>query len=341
MAEALPPKIAAETSPNTSSGASPNSAKTTAHTLPTAPKTHVVRVPFLGGEIAFGTGAVALIAGPCAIESREVLDVAARGVKAAGACFLRGGIYKMRTSRNSFQGLGESALDFVNETKRATAMPLVSEITDPRQIDDLIGNVEMFQVGSRNMYNYELLKELGNLRKPVLLKRAFAATVDEWLKAADYIVKGGNDGVLLCERGIRTFETTTRNTLDLNSVAYLKAYSSFPVIVDPSHGTGRPELIRPMSLAAVAAGADGLIIEVHPRPIEALSDAHQALSFAQFQEIADGVRRIAAALGRGLVPAVQKWKFAHESRRRHSSDRTTNAHAVTHADGSGRATNNI
>lgn len=269
-------------------------------------KTNIVRIHFLGEEILLGTGDVALIAGPCAIESREVFELSARAVKAAGACILRGGIFKMRTSRTSFQGLGESAFDFVNETKRATRMPLVSEITDPRQIDALFETVEMFQVGSRNMYNYELLKELGAVQKPVMLKRAFAATVDEWLKAADYIVKGGNSNVILCERGIRTFETSTRNTLDLNSVAYLKAHSSFPVIVDPSHGTGRPELIGPMSLAAVAAGADGLIIEVHPRPAEALSDAHQALSLGQFEEIACNVRKIAAALGRGIVAGVRQ-----------------------------------
>jgi 3-deoxy-7-phosphoheptulonate synthase len=158
----------------------------------------------------------------------------------------------------------------------------------------------MFQVGSRNMYNYELLKELGQLRKPVLLKRAFAATVDEWIKAADYVLRGGNQDVLLCERGIRTFEPTTRNTLDLNSVAYLKAHTSFPVVVDPSHGTGRPELILPMSLAAVGAGADALIIEVHPRPKEALSDADQALNFEQFAKISSQVAKVAAALGRSM-----------------------------------------
>jgi 3-deoxy-7-phosphoheptulonate synthase len=151
------------------------------------------------------------------------------------------------------------------------------------------------------MYNYELLKELGATRKPVLLKRAFAATVDEWIKAADYVIKGGNDRVILCERGIRTFEPTTRNTLDLNSVAYLKAHTSFPVVVDPSHGTGRPELVGPMSLAAIGAGADGLIIEVHPRPSEALSDKDQALDFAQFAKISEQVSLVGKALGRTVV----------------------------------------
>lgn len=314
MAEAYPAKHAATSALATPTGTlAPRQSEATSpafgpehfsHVFPQPMRTHVVRVPFMGAEIAFGQGDVALIAGPCALESREVMESAARAVKSSGACFLRGGVFKMRTSRDSFQGLGQSAYDFVNATKTATVMPLVSEITDPRQIDALFDAVEMFQIGSRNMYNYELLKELGSLNKPVLLKRAFAATVDEWLKAADYVVKGGNADVLLCERGIRTFETTTRNTLDLNSVAYLKAYSSFPVIVDPSHGTGRPELIGPMALAAVAAGADGLIIEVHPRPKESLSDSHQALSFAQFDAIAANVRKVANALGRNLASGV-------------------------------------
>ena len=267
-------------------------------------KTHQVNMTFptAAGErtLTFGDGSVAIMGGPCSIESREVLTEAARAVKAAGASVLRGGIYKMRTQPDSFQGVGPSAFGFIKDVKREFGMPLVSEVTDPRQISDMNDVVDMFQVGSRNMYNYELLKELGALGKPVLLKRAFAATVDEWIKAADYIIRGGNDRVLLCERGIRTFETTTRNTLDLNSVAYLKAHTSFPVIVDPSHGTGRPELIGPMSLAAIGAGADGLIIETHPRPREALSDAHQALSFEQFSEITVLVEKVANALGRKL-----------------------------------------
>lgn len=253
----------------------------------------------------FGDGRLSIIAGPCSIESREHLLETSHGVKDVGATFLRGGIFKMRTSRDSFQGLGSDALGFIREIKREVSMPLVSEVTDPRQISDLIETVDMFQVGSRNMYNYELLKELGDLRKPVLLKRAFAATVDEWIKAADYVLKGGNE-VILCERGIRTFEPTTRNTLDLNSVAYLKAHTAFPVIVDPSHGTGRPELIGPMALAAIGAGADGLIIEVHPRPSEALSDAHQALNFAQFEKIVSQSRMVAQALGRELTTATAK-----------------------------------
>ncbi len=270
-----------------------------------AQKTHSVTIRFKSQdgsvrEHVIGDGRLTLIAGPCSIESREHLKETALGVKAAGATILRGGIYKMRTSPNSFQGVGESGFAYVNDVKREVGMPLVSEVTDPRQVGDFAEVVDMFQVGSRNMYNYELLKELGLLRKPVLLKRAFAATVDEWIKAADYVLKGGNQDVILCERGIRTFEPTTRNTLDLNSVAYLKAHTSFPVVVDPSHGTGRPELILPMSLAAVGAGADALIIEVHPRPREALSDADQALNFEQFSTIVRQVTAVAQALGRSV-----------------------------------------
>lgn len=262
-------------------------------------QTRPVNVSFKGKQIVFGGAKIPVIAGPCSIESREHFLETAQAVKKAGACFLRGGVFKMRTSAESFQGLGFPAFSFVNEVKNETGLPFVSEITDPRQISDFIDHVEMFQIGSRNMYNYELLKELGQLRKPVMLKRAFAATVDEWLKAADYVVKGGND-VILCERGIRTFEPTSRNTMDLNSVAYIKAHSSFPIIVDPSHGTGRPELIAPMALAGIAAGADGLIIEVHPRPKEALSDAFQAIDFAHFSGIVETAAKVAKAIGREL-----------------------------------------
>ncbi len=268
-----------------------------------AEKTHTVRLEFQGGVHTFGTGRVTVMAGPCSIESREHFLETAKGVKAAGASFLRGGIYKMRTSPESFQGLGVDAFGFINEVKREVGLPLVSEVTDPRQLPELAQVVDMFQVGSRNMYNYELLKELGTLRKPVLLKRAFAATVDEWIKAADYVLKGGNQDVILCERGIRTFEPTSRNTLDLNSVAYIKAHTPFPIVVDPSHGTGRPELIEPLALAAIGAGADGLIIEIHPRPKEALSDAHQAINIAHFASIVERVNKVALALGRELETA--------------------------------------
>lgn len=270
--------------------------------IETMSKTNLVRIKFKQRQLTFGDSRIALIAGPCSIESREHFQETATGVARAGANFLRAGIYKMRTQRESFQGLGATAFSFVNQIKDEVALPLVSEITDPRQISDLADHVEMFQVGSRNMYNYELLKELGQLNKPVLLKRAFAATVDEWLKAADYVAQGGSGAnVILCERGIRTFETTSRNTLDLNSVAYLKAHSSFPILVDPSHGTGRAELVQPMALAAIAAGADGLVVEVHPRPKEALSDAAQAIDFSQFTTLVDKVESVAMALGRKIA----------------------------------------
>lgn len=252
------------------------------------------------GGVLFGGAEIPVIAGPCSIENREHLLETAHAVKAVGATLLRGGIFKMRTSADSFQGLGQGAFSFINEVKREVGMGLVSEVVDPRQISDMHDFVDMFQVGSRNMYNYSLLKELGHTQKPVLLKRGFSATVDEWLKAADYVLGGGNSNVVLCERGIRSFETTTRNTLDLNSVAYIKAHSSLPIIVDPSHGTGRPELIKPMSLAAIAAGADGLIIEVHPRPKEALSDGHQALTFEMFEDVMKASRAVASAVGRRI-----------------------------------------
>lgn len=253
------------------------------------------------GRVSFGGAEIPIIAGPCSIENREHFLETAKTVKASGATLLRGGIFKMRTSSESFQGLGSGAFSFINEVKNDVGLPLVSEVIDPRQISDMHGFIDMFQVGSRNMYNYSLLKELGQTKKPVMLKRGFSATVDEWLKAADYILGGGNENVILCERGIRTFETTTRNSLDLNSVAYIKTYSQLPIIVDPSHGTGRPELIKPMSLAAIAAGADGLMIEVHPRPQEALSDGHQALTFPMFDEIVRASELVAKAVGRRLA----------------------------------------
>jgi 3-deoxy-7-phosphoheptulonate synthase len=250
--------------------------------------------------IRFGGPEFVLIAGPCAIENKEQFLSAALHAKQSGASLLRGGIHKMRTNPTSFQGVGHDAFHFIREVKTAVGLPLVSEITDPRQLGDFLDVVDMLQVGSRNMYNYSLLKELGQVRTPVLLKRGFSATVEEWLLAAEYIRKGGNENVILCERGIRTFETTTRNTLDLNSVAYVKAHTDLPVVVDPSHGTGRRELIKPLALAATALGADGLMIEIHPDPDKSLSDAFQALDFERFDDIAKSVERILGAVGRTL-----------------------------------------
>lgn len=257
--------------------------------------------PVTVGPLAIGGRDIVIAAGPCSIESESHLLETATAVAARGADLLRGGVFKMRTNPESFQGVGVAALDYVPRVKEKSGLPMVCEITDPRQIEAMLPTVDMFQVGSRNMYNYELLKELGRVQRPVLLKRAFAATIEEWVRAAEYVVRGGNGRVVLCERGIRTFETATRNTLDLNAVAWIKAHTDYPVIVDPSHGTGRRELVVPMALAGIAAGADGIICEVHPRPDEAMSDSFQAIDFATFSQLVVGVRAIAAAVGRSVA----------------------------------------
>lgn len=264
----------------------------------TRPSTQTVKVTVGGVEI--GGPNFAVIAGPCSIESREQFLETAEGVKKAGACLLRGGIWKLRTSPKAFQGLGENAFDTVRSVLRQVGMSLVSEVTDARQIEELHDVVEMFQVGSRNMHNYALLKELGKTKKPVLLKRGFAALIDEWVKAAEYITAGGNPNVILCERGIRTFETATRNTLDLNAVVYAKHNTPYPVIVDPSHAVGIRALVPDLALAAAAAGADGIIVEVHPRPAEALSDGPQALTLPDFEQMMSRLDRILAAVERPL-----------------------------------------
>lgn len=264
------------------------------------PKTHVVPV----GDVLIGGPEFTVIAGPCSIESQEQFQTTASSVKESGAVLLRGGVWKMRTSPKTFQGLGADAFGFIPQVLKQTQMGLVSEVTDPRQIELVDDFVQMYQVGSRNMHNYALLKELGLTRKPVLLKRGFSAFIDEWIKAAEYIVLGGNDKVILCERGIRTFETATRNTLDLNAVAYVKANTEFPVIVDPSHAVGIRNLVTPLALAAAAAGADGIIVEVHPNPSVALSDADQALTLGDFQELMTKLRRVLAAVDRPLQKKV-------------------------------------
>jgi 3-deoxy-7-phosphoheptulonate synthase len=256
--------------------------------------------PIQIGRQLIGGNEFVVIAGPCSIESaRNFLEVG-DAVARAGAVLLRGGMFKLRTSPETFQGLGREAFTMVEAVKRETGLGFISEITDPRQIEAFDQVVDAFQVGSRNMYNYDLLKELGLTRKPVLLKRGFSGLIKEWLLAADYIVRGGNEQVVLCERGIRTFETATRNTFDLNAVAYVKQTTSFPVIADPSHATGISSLVTPMALAATAAGADGLIVEVHPRPSEALSDGFQALDFAQFDDLMARLRLLLPAVGREL-----------------------------------------
>lgn len=243
-------------------------------------------------DLEIGSNKFCLIAGPCSIESREQLETTAKYVKENGASVLRGGIYKMRTKPDSFQGLGADAYQLVKEVKKEQNLPFVTEITDPRQISDLAELADIFQVGSRNMYNYALLKELGNYDKPVLLKRGFSATVEEWTKAAEYVEAAGNAKVILCERGIRGFDNVTRNILDLASVSYIKKHTHYPVVVDPSHATGRADLIKPMALASVAAGADGLIIETHPEPEKALSDGFQSLNPAEFADLAGDLKRL-------------------------------------------------
>ena len=236
-----------------------------------------------------------LIAGPCAVESSEQVTSIARQVSAAGAQLLRGGAFKPRTSPYTFGGLGAEGLELLCRAGRETGMPVVSEITDPRQLS-LFREVDVLQVGARNMQNFELLRELGRQEKPVLLKRSFGATVTELLQAAEYILAGGNERVILCERGIRTFETDSRATLDVAGIAALKVQSHLPVLADPSHAAGRRELVAPLALAAAAAGADGLMIEVHDRPEEALSDGRQALTCGEFARLARRVQALTALL---------------------------------------------
>lgn len=253
-----------------------------------------------GPEAIFGGEAIVVAAGPCAVESREQLLGAARGVKPAGARMLRGGAYKPRTSPYTFQGLGDEGLSLLAEARAETGLPVVTEVMTPSAVPIVAESADMLQIGARNMQNYDLLREVGRTRKPVLLKRALSGTLEELLMAAEYVLAGGNPNVVLCERGIRTFEKATRNTLDLGAVALLKEWTHLPVVVDPSHGTGKRSLVAPMSLAAIAAGADGLLIEVHPNPEQALSDGPQSLTPAAFRELMERCRPVAAAVGRSI-----------------------------------------
>ena len=253
------------------------------------------------GNVTIGGPGFAVIAGPCSIESREQFLETALSVKQSGAVLLRGGIWKLRTSPKTFQGLGPEAAGFIREILDQTGLQLVSEITDPRQIEVLDPLIGMYQVGARNMYNYALLKELGQTKKPILLKRGFSALVDEWIKAAEYITTGGNDQVILCERGIRTFENSTRYTFDLNAILVAKSRCDFPVVVDPSHSVGVREYVPKVALAAAVAGADGIIVEVHPRPAEALSDGFQSLTLDGFRDLSQDLERVLLALGRPML----------------------------------------
>lgn len=261
---------------------------------------HVIEIETGSKKIKVGDGSFTIIAGPCAIETYEQFFNTAQYVAQHGAALLRGGVWKLRTSSKTFQGLGNEALQIVKKVTSEMNMGMTAEITDPRQIEELYPIVSMFQVGSRNMHNYSLLKELGKQDKPVLLKRGFAALVTEWINAAEYVDQSGKPKVILCERGIRTFETSTRNTLDLNSAIFAKQNSPYPVIVDPSHGVGASALVPHLALASTALGIDGLIMEVHPNPKEALSDGMQALTFENFDELMIKISKVLAALDRTI-----------------------------------------
>jgi len=248
------------------------------------------------GDVVIGKDFV-VIAGPCSVESEEQTLITAQKVKEAGANMLRGGAFKPRTSPYAFQGLGLKGLKILEKAKAETGLPVVTEVIDPRDVTWVCEYVDILQIGARNMQNFSLLKEVGKVNKPVLLKRGMHSTIAEWLNCAEYILNEGNSQVILCERGIRTFETHTRNTLDLSAVAAVKELSHLPVIVDPTHSTGRLSLIEPMSLAAVASGADGLIIEVHYNPCEALCDKDQAMTPEMFASTMSKVRKLSGFMG--------------------------------------------
>lgn len=255
----------------------------------------------VGGGVVFGPDRFVVMAGPCAVESREQLFETAAAVASAGAVLLRGGAFKPRTSPESFQGLGATALDLLAEAGREFGLPVVTEVLDPREVELVARHASMLQIGSRNMQNFPLLREVGRSGMPVLLKRGAAATLDELLSAADYVLREGNERVVLCERGVRSFDPTTRYLLDLCAVPALRLRTGLPIVVDPSHGTGRRALVAPMARAACAVGADGLLIEVHPRPAEALSDGPQALLPADFSSLMRDIATLAPMLGRRLA----------------------------------------
>ena len=246
--------------------------------------------------VKIGGGNLVVMAGPCAVESREQLFEAADLVKKSGAQFLRGGAYKPRTSPYSFQGLEETGLRYLAEARERTGLKIVTEVTEVEAVATVAQYADMLQIGARNMQNFRLLKEVGRSDKPVLLKRGLAATLNEWLNAAEYIMSEGNPNVVFCERGIRTYETYTRNTLDLSAAAAIKHLSHLPIIVDPSHGTGKWRMVKPMAFAAVAAGADGLMMEMHPNPAKALSDGPQSLTPENFAALMQGLQRLSGFL---------------------------------------------
>lgn len=250
--------------------------------------------------VAIGGPKIVMMAGPCSVENRESLLTTATAVKEAGATILRGGAYKPRTSPYDFQGLGEEGLQLLAEAREATGLPIITEVMTPGLVEKVCEYADILQIGARNMQNYDLLREVGKCRTPVMLKRGLSATVEEWLKAAEYVLAGGNLNVMFCERGIRTYEPSTRFTLDLSAIPAIKRASHLPIIIDPSQGTGRRDMIASMSKAAIAAGADGLIIEVHPHPEDALSDGQQTLDTKQFAQLMNDLKPIAQAVGRSL-----------------------------------------
>jgi len=255
---------------------------------------------FSVGGVEIGGPEVIVFAGPCAVESEAQIIAAARAVKAGGARILRGGAFKPRTSPYSFQGLGSEALGILREAREETGLPIVTELMDPRHVDEVVETADVIQIGARNMQNFLLLSEIGRSDKPVLLKRGPSASVEELLMAAEYVAKEGNERIVLCERGIKTFETTTRYTLDLGSVAVLKRETHLPVIVDPSHAAGRRDLVLPLARAAIAVGADGVIVETHPRPEQALCDGPQQIPTAEFAAFAAEVRELVALMGKQI-----------------------------------------
>ncbi len=260
------------------------------------PRNTIVKV----GDISVGGNKLVIMAGPCAVESQKQLDEAARIVKSAGAVILRGGAFKPRSSPFSFQGLELTGLEYLKEVKVKFGLPVVTEVVDPHQVALVAQYADILQVGARNMQNFTLLTELGKIKHPVILKRGLANTVTEWLTAADYLLAGGNNNVILCERGIRTFEDSTRFSLDISSIPVIKRFSHLPIIVDPSHAAGHYALVPAIARAAIAAGADGLLIEVHPNPKEALVDGLQSLTPSDFKRLMAEIKAIAGVLGREI-----------------------------------------
>ncbi len=264
------------------------------------------------GPVQIGNGRIVVMGGPCSVDSEENVLEAARAIKAAGGHILRGGAFKPRTSPYAFRGHGEKGLQILAAAREETGLPVITEVMDPRDVDLVARYADCLQIGARNMQNFTLLDEVGKAARPVMLKRGMSATIEEWLLAAEYILSHGNRNVILCERGIRTYETATRNTFDINAIPLVKRLSHLPVIGDPSHATGKWQLVEPVALGAIAAGADGLIIEVHPNPDHALSDGAQSLTPANFQKLMDKLRVLAEALGRPVAPALGEAEAVRE-----------------------------